>query len=72
MAIYVVKEGDTVDAIGAAAGIPVETLLRDNQIEYPYRLAVGQALYMEINTPIPIKHHCFPLDMLIHLSAPGF
>lgn len=47
MAIYVVKEGDTVDTIGAAAGIPVETLLRDNQIEYPYRLAVGQALYIE-------------------------
>ena len=59
MAIYVVKEGDTVDAIGAAAGIPVETLLRDNQIEYPYRLAVGQALYIGNQYPNPYQTSLF-------------
>lgn len=46
MQIYVVQEGDNVDRIAAQTGIPVETLLYDNQIEYPYRLAVGQALFI--------------------------
>lgn len=50
MSIYIVKEGDNVDAIAQAHGIPVETLLWDNQIEYPYRLAVGQALYLAPST----------------------
>lgn len=46
MQIYVVKTGDTVDSIAAETGVPVETLIYDNQIEYPYRLAVGQALFI--------------------------
>ena len=46
MQIYVVKSGDNVDSIAAEAGIPVSTLLWDNQIAYPYRLAVGQALFL--------------------------
>ncbi len=46
MQIYVVKEGDNVDKIAASMGIAVETLIYDNQIEYPYRLAVGQALFI--------------------------
>ena len=44
MEIYVVKPGDTVDAIAASFGISVDALLYYNQIPYPYRLAVGQAL----------------------------
>lgn len=55
MVIYVVKEGDNVDVIAAAAGIPVETLIRDNQIDYPYRLAVGQSLYIRGTVPWPYK-----------------
>lgn len=50
MSIYIVKEGDNVDEIARAHGISVETLLWDNQIEYPYRLAVGQALYLAPST----------------------
>ncbi|MCI8763755.1 MAG: LysM peptidoglycan-binding domain-containing protein [Lachnospiraceae bacterium] len=46
MQIYVVKEGDNVDRIAASQGIPVDALIYDNQIEYPYRLAVGQALFI--------------------------
>ena len=46
MDIYVVKQGDSVDSIAKSYNIPTETLLWDNQIEYPYRLAVGQALYI--------------------------
>lgn len=47
MQIYVVEQGDTVDSIAMAAGIPAETLVYDNQIGSPYRLAVGQALYID-------------------------
>lgn len=50
MDIYVVKQGDNVDSIAALAGIPVETLIRDNQIPYPFRLAVGQALFISDGT----------------------
>ena len=46
MKIYVVKQADSVDSIAESQGIPVETLVWANQIEYPYRLAVGQALYI--------------------------
>ena len=46
MKIYVVKQGDSVDSIAESQGIPVETLVWANQIEYPYRLAVGHALYI--------------------------
>jgi len=44
--IYVVKQGDSVDSIAKSYNISAETILWDNQIEYPYRLAVGQALYI--------------------------
>lgn len=44
MQIYVVKQGDNVDQIAGAFGITVERLIYDNQIDPPYRLAVGQAL----------------------------
>lgn len=44
MNIYTVKQGDSVDSIAAAQNISVELLIWENQIEYPYRLAVGQSL----------------------------
>lgn len=46
MRIYVVKAGDTVDAIAASQNVPVDQLIWENQIEYPYRLAIGQALFI--------------------------
>lgn len=44
MQIYVVKEGDNIDRIALDFGVPVERLIFDNQLVYPYRLAVGQSL----------------------------
>ncbi len=44
MEIYVVQGGDTVDKIAAEFSVPVEDVIRDNQLVYPYQLAVGQAL----------------------------
>jgi spore germination protein len=51
MKIYVVKPGDSVDSIANAEGISVDTLVYDNQIYPPYRLAIGQALYIAGGTP---------------------
>ena len=48
MDIYIVKQGDTVDLIASYYNIPVSTIIYDNQLVYPYALAIGQALL--INT----------------------
>ena len=44
MDIYVVKPGDSVDLIASYYGIPPSTIIYDNQLIYPYPLAIGQAL----------------------------
>ena len=44
MEIYVVKSGDTVDSIAERYGIAVSSVIYDNQLRYPYPLALGQAL----------------------------
>lgn len=46
MEIYVVRAGDSVDSIAQELGVNVEQIIYDNQIVYPYGLAVGQALYI--------------------------
>lgn len=46
MPIYVVKSGDTVDTIARDVEVAVSELIYDNQLVYPYRLAIGQALYI--------------------------
>lgn len=50
MEIYVVKEGDTIDRIAALYGASPLNLAWANQIEAPYRLAVGQALFIPDQT----------------------
>lgn len=44
MEIYIVKPNDSVDSIAESFGVPVESLIYNNQLDAPYRLAVGQAL----------------------------
>lgn len=44
MEIYVVRQGDNIDKIAGMYGVPVETVIYENQLVSPYRLAVGQAL----------------------------
>lgn len=46
MTIYVVKRFDSVDSIAAASGVPADRIIADNQLVYPYELAVGQALLL--------------------------
>lgn len=45
-AIYVVQPGDTVDGIAAQFQVDVSRIIEDNQLVYPYPLAVGQALFI--------------------------
>lgn len=63
--IYVVKPGDNVDAIALENNISVNELIYDNQIEYPYALAVGQALYIretaqEAGRSITVNGYAYP------------
>lgn len=51
MEIYIVQPGDTVDSIAAEQDVPVDTILHNNQIPYPYRLALGQALLLSMGEP---------------------
>ena len=44
MEIYVVRSGDTVDRIAAAYAVSADSIIWNNQLVYPYALAVGQAL----------------------------
>lgn len=65
MEIYVVRAGDSVDSISASYGISPEQLAYDNQIPYPYKLAVGQALLIryteETGTfPITVNGYAYP------------
>lgn len=55
MEIYVVRAGDSVDSIALYLGINVEQIIYDNQLIYPYELAVGQALFINRNTRNPSR-----------------
>ncbi len=46
MKIYVVQPGDSVDAIAASQNVSAQSIIYDNQLTYPYALAVGQALLL--------------------------
>lgn len=46
MNIYIVKEGDSIDSISTQFNIAPETIIYNNQISYPYPLAIGQALLL--------------------------
>ncbi len=51
MQIYVVKPGDSVDSIASRFQISTDSIIYNNQLTYPYPLAVGQALLL--STPEP-------------------
>lgn len=46
MQIHVVTAGETVNGIAAYYGVSSEIIIYDNQLIYPYQLAVGQALFI--------------------------
>ena len=69
MDIYVVQAGDTVNGIAAFYGLESSQIIYDNQLIYPYTLAVGQALFIRGDERMPDKSiyvsgYAYPL--LIH------
>ena len=82
MEIYVVKQGDTVDPIAESHGIPVSSVIYDNQLVYPYPLALGQALLLSSGeTAVPsypawVNGYAYPFiqqsvldETLLYLSS---
>jgi len=55
MTIHVVKASDTVDSIAQTYGISTDKIIYDNQLIYPFRLAVGQALLISNGNDKPVK-----------------
>ncbi len=65
MDIYVVQPGDNVDVIAGYYGMEPAELIFDNQLVYPYDLAVGQALFIrgDVRTPdrtISVNGYAYP------------
>ncbi|EST56308.1 peptidoglycan-binding protein LysM [Brevibacillus panacihumi W25] len=48
---YVVRAGDTLNSIAARFGVPVQELIRVNNIAYPYYIYVGQNIYIPVTAP---------------------
>ena len=48
MEIYIVKQGDTIDTIANQYGVTAESISFINQIPYPYALAIGQAVLIDV------------------------
>ncbi len=44
MVIHTVREGDTIYSIARYYGVPIERIIRDNQLEFPDQLVVGQTI----------------------------
>lgn len=59
MEIYVVKPEDTVDTIAAAYGISSESIIYNNQLSYPYALAIGQALLLSVSSNDTPSYNAF-------------
>lgn len=53
MYIYVVKSGDTISSIARQYNLSSERIQYVNQLEYPYNLAVGQALLFDTDLTAP-------------------
>lgn len=53
--IYVVEPGDNIDSIAAAFSLDVYKIIEDNQLIYPFELAIGQALFLDLGTRNPAR-----------------
>ncbi|NGQ97479.1 LysM peptidoglycan-binding domain-containing protein [Brevibacillus sp. SYP-B805] len=48
---YRVQPGDTLIGIASRFGVPVEEIIRVNNLQYPYRLFVGQTIFIPTGRP---------------------
>lgn len=71
MEIYVVKAGDTVDSIAASFNLAPETIIYDNQIPYPYALAIGQALLLSAESAPSASYSAYTNGYAYPFIDPG-
>jgi len=58
MVNYTVREGDTLNSIAARFGVPVQELIRVNNIPYPYYIYVGQTIFVPTRpAPAPVPQN---------------
>ncbi|QQE73000.1 LysM peptidoglycan-binding domain-containing protein [Brevibacillus composti] len=62
---YVVQPGDTLNAIAARFGVPVQELIRVNNIPAPYYIYIGQNIYVPIRPPVPTPPPTTDIDRRI-------
>ena len=72
MSIYLVKEEDTIDKIAGLYDVSVEEIAYINQIPYPYRLAVGEALLIPDGVSSGVKMTASAMAMPIRISVHGY
>ena len=65
MQIHVVTAGETVNSIAEAYQIPADTIIYNNQLIFPYTLAIGQALLLSVSiettiTPTVVNGYAYP------------
>lgn len=72
MSIYLVKEEDTIDKIAGLYDVSVEEIAYINQIPYPYRLAVGEALLIPDGVSPGVKGRRRQMARPIRISVHGY
>ncbi len=71
MKIYVVQPNDNVDKIAASQNVPAQSVIYDNQLTYPYALAVGQALLLQ-DSPVPTEENAYENNAGGAVGANGY
>ncbi|NLL77874.1 MAG: LysM peptidoglycan-binding domain-containing protein [Clostridiales bacterium] len=59
MTIYTVNAGDSVASIASSFGVTADSIIYNNQLISPYRLAVGQALLLSAGETTPDKRSIY-------------
>lgn len=59
MQIHVIQQGETVSSISRYYNVNNETIIHDNQLIFPYNLAIGQSLLIRDGIPYPYKTGIF-------------
>lgn len=63
--IYIVSRGDSVYGIAGTYHIPLQEIIEDNGLVYPYQLVPGQALFLsvgekQITGPLSVNGYAYP------------
>ena len=65
MQIYVVQPGDSIDSIAAATGFSTSAIIYNNQLSYPYALAIGQLNLYTIAWSALLSYLSIPIGQVL-------